>query len=183
MQARIMEAAQELFFKKGFDNVSMRAIASKIGYSPGAIYRYFENKKEILSVLRHEAFGEYIERLEAMPPEDDPLERVRRACRFYYEFAMNEPDRFRLMFTMVPSSVALGGKWSVRPRQVLEMFMRDVAACSAQGRFPGHAPEDVAHSIWCTMHGFADLAVSGRLEAFGIDPARLADRLVDFTLR
>lgn len=43
----IIDAAQKIFFDKGFDNATMVDIAEKAGYSKGAIYSYFDSKNEI----------------------------------------------------------------------------------------------------------------------------------------
>lgn len=45
---RIFEVATELFAKEGYNIVSMRDIAKKVGITEGAIYRHYENKEAIL---------------------------------------------------------------------------------------------------------------------------------------
>lgn len=44
----ILEAAAAEFNEKGFENASMRQIASRAGITPGNIYRYFANKENLL---------------------------------------------------------------------------------------------------------------------------------------
>lgn len=180
-----MDAAQELFFKKGFDNVSMRAIASRIGYSPGAIYRYFKNKKEILSVLRHDAFGRYLAELQRVEPNVPPLKRVRRKLTVYYQLAIAEPDIFDLMFNMGPSTVALGGKWATRPREMFQLFCDDVSACQEEGLFQGQDVNTVVIALWSAIHGYATLTVKERLSAhlLEFDPEKQGELLVDFLLK
>ena len=41
---RILNAARNVFFKKGYIGASMRDIALKAELSPGLIYHYFKNK-------------------------------------------------------------------------------------------------------------------------------------------
>ncbi len=43
----ILEAATKVFSQKGIASATMAEIASEAGISPGAIYRYFENKEEL----------------------------------------------------------------------------------------------------------------------------------------
>lgn len=43
----IVDAAEKLFFSKGYDNVSMKDIADEVGISRAAIYLYFKNKEVI----------------------------------------------------------------------------------------------------------------------------------------
>lgn len=185
MQFRILEAAQDLFLKKGFDNVSMRAIASRIGYSPGAIYRYFKNKKEILSVLRHEAFAGYVEQVKGLEWDDDPLERVKRHMQLYVNFALDDPELFELMFNMGPSTVALGGKWAVHPKEVYRLFQVEIAASIAAGKLPDADLEHLTILFWSTMHGYATLAVKNRLSAIitDFDSAAAAEQVMALSLR
>ena len=49
VRQHILEAAVEEFVLRGFKNASLRRIAEKAGITAGNIYRYFENKDELLS--------------------------------------------------------------------------------------------------------------------------------------
>ena len=49
LREEILEAARELFLKEGVENVSMRAIAKRIEYSPTTIYLYFKDKWDSVS--------------------------------------------------------------------------------------------------------------------------------------
>ena len=44
----IVDAAEELFFSKGYDNVSMNDIANEVGLNRASLYLYFENKEAVL---------------------------------------------------------------------------------------------------------------------------------------
>jgi AcrR family transcriptional regulator len=51
---RIVESAMHLFATLGFAHTSMPAIAKRSGITPGAIYRHFEGKAQLLiAVVRH----------------------------------------------------------------------------------------------------------------------------------
>ena len=52
----ILDAALELFVADGYAQVSIRNIAAKVEYSPGAIYSYFPSKDEIFFALAEEGF-------------------------------------------------------------------------------------------------------------------------------
>ena len=43
----IIDAAEEIFFAKGYENTTMDEIAEKAEYSKGTIYLYFKNKEEL----------------------------------------------------------------------------------------------------------------------------------------
>jgi len=60
-RAHVLAAARTAFFELGLDGASMREIARRAGYTPGAIYSYFASKEEIYGAL----LGESLERLNA----------------------------------------------------------------------------------------------------------------------
>ena len=60
-RALVLDAAREAFFELGLEGASLREIAKRAGYSPGALYSYFASKEEVYAAL----LGESLERLHA----------------------------------------------------------------------------------------------------------------------
>ncbi len=54
MRQAILTASTELFLEHGYHNFSLRQVAEKIGYSPGTIYLYFQDKDAILFTIMEE---------------------------------------------------------------------------------------------------------------------------------
>lgn len=53
-RARLLDAALDLFEKRGFDGVAVPEIAKAAGVATGTIYRYFKTKEELVNALyRH----------------------------------------------------------------------------------------------------------------------------------
>lgn len=50
-QQDIINAAEKLFFSKGFDNVSMKDIASEVELSKATLYLYFQNKESLFFAI------------------------------------------------------------------------------------------------------------------------------------
>ncbi len=48
---RILEAALDLFIEQGYDKVSLREIAERVGVAKAALYYYFPSKEQILQTL------------------------------------------------------------------------------------------------------------------------------------
>ena len=51
MRHKILETSNELFLNLGFKSVTMDEIASKMGVSKKTIYKYFENKTELVAAV------------------------------------------------------------------------------------------------------------------------------------
>ena len=80
----IRHAAVELIATRGFEAMTLRELAEKVGVQPGSIYRYFPSKGRLLVDL----LVEHLEFLLAQwdrekPDTDDPVERLRAFVDFH----------------------------------------------------------------------------------------------------
>ena len=50
-RSNILKSAMKVFLKKGYSEASLKEIAKAAGYTRGALYWHFEDKREILAVL------------------------------------------------------------------------------------------------------------------------------------
>lgn len=62
---KILDCAIALADSGGLDNVTIRAIAAKLGSKPMAVYHYFAGKKDIIDAMVERVFSEI-----ALPPAD-----------------------------------------------------------------------------------------------------------------
>lgn len=186
MRRDILDAAKQLFVKEGFENVSMRRLASAIGYSPAAIYRYFSNKREILTALRDEGFSQYaIRQQELADTVTDPVERLRQSGRGYIRFAMEQPDSYHLMFSTAAHEVDLKGDKAGNSLTSFNLFRKNVQECLDTGVFGDVDFETAVYAFWSGVHGLAELIHSGRFAvlAESDDLDRLIDNILGFIQR
>lgn len=79
---KIVIAADELFYQRGFEHTSFATIAERVGISRGNFYHHFRSKDEILAAVieaRQAATREMIAGWEALEPT--PLGRIGRFVR------------------------------------------------------------------------------------------------------
>ena len=60
-EARLLAAGRRVMAQGGAQKVSLRDIAAQAGVTPGAIYRHFPNKDELLVALFEQVVGELLE--------------------------------------------------------------------------------------------------------------------------
>ena len=186
MRRRILDAAKMLFVREGFENVSMRRIAGVIEYSPGAIYRYFRNKREILSVLREEGFARYVARQEkGVKAYPDPIERLRYGGKQYIQFAMSEPEYYHLMFSTSCEQVYLEGDYAASSMQSYNNFRDTAQECIDSGYFGDVDVETVVFALWAGVHGLAHLVSTGQVDVLrnGVDVDKLVSHILEFWMR
>ena len=99
----ILSAAEELFVRDGYENVSMRKIARKMEYSATTIYHHFKDKGELFFHLLESYHGALRIRMERIYRDvADPVEAVREGMRTYTEFGLANPSYYKLAFMSPP---------------------------------------------------------------------------------
>ena len=169
----ILDAALDLFITHGYGQVSIRNIAARVEYSPGAIYGYFTSKDEIFYALAEEGLRDLGARELADSPSADPVEDVRASAWRLYEFSKDQPQYFALVF--LDRHVPRVSKEYERFAFISEMRSRALARverCIAQGLFPDTTHAEVAlRLLWAPIVGFAALRLSQRIpDGVQIDP-------------
>ena len=177
---KILDAARGLFLSEGYANVSMRKIADRIEYSPGAIYSYFRSKEDIFFALAEE--GLEFARTHCASPADSgaqPLERVRDAFWRFYTFSREQPEYFRLIF--IDSAVPrISRDWEqlTSMRELRHDIEHDIQQCIDAGVFPRvESAAAVFRILWTAVYGAAVIRLSQRL-APGEDADGLAHDLL-----
>lgn len=82
----IIDAAEELFFAKGFDNVSMNDIAAQAEMARGTLYLYFKNKNDIYAAIAIRAAKVLGEMFSEVPTDLTGIEKIRALSSTYYQF-------------------------------------------------------------------------------------------------
>ena len=175
----ILDAARELFVAEGYQNVSMRKIAERIEYSPGAIYGYFPSKDDIFFALAEEGFHLLASHPANACESTDLLDAVRQSFWRVYEFSKSHPEYYNLMFVdrSVPRISQNWGRFGfvheIRTR------VRDLIRSAVEaGLFPPSTNPDAVFRILITaIHGAAVGRLGNRLA-----PGEDADGLARDTL-
>ncbi len=95
----IISAAREIIRTEGVDALSMRCLAEKVDYSPSALYKYFNNKEEIIEALRGEGWIQMESIFSSrIKPDELAPQRLVNAGLAYLELADRYPELYQLMF-------------------------------------------------------------------------------------
>lgn len=101
----ILRAARTAFAEGGEASLSLRDVAARVGLTPMAIYRHFENKQAVLDALVVEGIEEWRQRVAAIPA-CAPRDWLRKISNAYLDFALREPRKYEAAF-LVSSPKAL----------------------------------------------------------------------------
>lgn len=164
IKSRIVSAARGLYFERGPDAVTMRAVAERVGVTATALYRHFADKDAILREVMGEGtrlLGSHLFRAMEAPT---PLERLRATAMAYLDFAVAQPQAYRALFE--PAEPEDGSPIHLQ-RGAMRRFLRDrVREAMDAGVVVAGDPDGTALSVWAMLHGLASLHHAGitRLE-------------------
>ena len=179
----ILDAALELFVADGYAQVSLRRIAAKVQYSPGAIYSYFSSKDDIFLALAEEGFRLLGASQLARPDTLDPVDDLTRTAWQLYEFSERHPEYFALVFLdrHVPR---IGREYEgfAFMAELKNKALARVQRCIDEGFLPRSLhPFTALRLLWAPVIGIASMRLSNRL-APGEDAAALVRAAISTTI-
>jgi AcrR family transcriptional regulator len=161
----ILDAALELFVADGYAQVSIRRIAAKVQYSPGAIYSYFSSKDDIFLALAEEGFRRLGAAHLARPDTGDPLDDLAATAWQLHEFSERHPEYFALVF--LDRHVPRIGRESERFAFMADLknrLLARVQRCIDEGLFPSSLhPGTALRLLWAPVLGITSMRLSNRL--------------------
>ncbi|WP_100401924.1 TetR/AcrR family transcriptional regulator [Bacillus sp. FJAT-42315] len=168
IKKEIIDAARQLFLEEGYQHVSMRKIASKIGYTPTTIYIYFKNKEEILLHLLEEGYSLFYHELKiAYDHSFDQSHEIKlfNMCEAYIYFGLKQPDYYNIIFTKnletntsrIENSNRFNGFLLLNT--VVKGFIQENTFIeNSQELVPSDM--NVSHTIWASLHGLTSLLIT-----------------------
>jgi AcrR family transcriptional regulator len=162
---RILQEAKALFLREGFEQTSMRKIASKVGCSPTTLYLYFDSKSDITYALHQEGFQLLSEKFKVLQHVEHPFERLKAMGRIYLQFAEEHADYYQLMFVLEDPMDYLQKEldkplWE-EGRALFDVLEATIRQCQAHGYFLDLDAQGTAMLAWSTVHGLGSLYISG----------------------
>jgi AcrR family transcriptional regulator len=171
-RAELVEIARGIVLEGGAQALSLREVARRAGYAPGALYTYFDGKEALVAALGLDATLALTSYLDSVDPATPPRARLEALSRQYLKFAADEPERYTSVF----SGLSVGLDSWEEFVSVGRPFTAIVAAFSdgiGQGVFQAgqrRTADAMAFGLWSLLHGAVVLragflrAMSGQLE-------------------
>jgi len=108
-RTRILREAAIIVGKSGISGLSMRVLAQRLGLTPGALYRYFPSKQEMLVSYWEDALRAVAERIDVIDcSEENSQSAIRQMLIAYAVFCLEDHDRFRLLFLEMEQDADFG---------------------------------------------------------------------------
>jgi AcrR family transcriptional regulator len=178
----ILDAARAVFTLEGLEGASLRAIATRAGYTPAALYFHFDSKEAIYAeVLRSSltSLGAAVDR--AVARTTGPKQKLLAAAMSFFRFYAENPRDLDLGFYLFRGGMKPAGLGHARDEELnaaLEAALRPIAeAAEALG-----ASRQKANMLMvdCFAHatGLLLLLHTGRIRMFGASAPGLMEEYV-----
>ena len=180
LRDEILDATEQLLDETGDEaKISIRKVASRIGRTSPSIYLHFPDKASLMWAVCGRQFAEADGAMvAAVEGIDDPVERVTALARAYVEFAVGNPEQFRILFLSDRSK--LGGASTVDDLGQTEGFalvVDSVRDAAAAGQIAVADELATVVDLWAAVHGIAALLVT-RPDSGLPSPADWVDHMV-----
>ena len=175
-RAGVLDAARTVFGQLGIEGASIREIARQAGYTPGAIYSYFESKEAIYGAL----LAESLERLNAAVDAAGnaaltPAEQLDAKATAWFGFYAANPRDLDLGFYLVQGMRPRGLTAELND-QLNDRLHDALQPCEAALQAMGlGAQEALRENTALFAHGVGLLLLqhTGRIRMFGQDATLL----------
>lgn len=148
LPAALLKAAGRGLERRGPAGLSLRDAARRAGVSHNAPYRHFPHREDLLAALAAEGFQMLAERMQD--------KSGREMGEAYVRFALEQPQRFRLMF---------GGVLPLAKYPELRTAAESAHKALVQAFRELPKPELAAAAAWSLVHGLAHLLLDGQFAA------------------
>lgn len=178
--AHILDTALELLLRDGPEALSVQRLAAALGWSAGALYRYFDSKDALLVAIQAQnlvALGGFLERAwglgerasGGLDERGASLLGLVLASRAYAGLPRWSPGRFRLLALSVGEprhwvEPASAGPVLEGAAQLLEAVGVGIARAESAGALRASEGGRRARVLWLAVHGVAS---AQKFERFG----------------
>ena len=181
----ILNAAKTVFIQKGYQNATVRDIASKAELTTGAIYAYFKNKDTMYGEVCRQVFLGLNQHLENASNEKSGtmLDRLKRLLTAYIEYDEEHIDDTALLsinYQQLKIDKTLSEELDYLLRRIGDFFKLIITDGIKNGDLLETVnPDQYALTLWATVEGFLYLDMYGTIDHYKFKVKNLVNDFLD----
>ncbi|WP_082011942.1 TetR/AcrR family transcriptional regulator [Rhizobium sp. WW_1] len=146
----------------GLDKLSLRAVGKRVGITPMAVYRHFQDKADLLHALGEHALSQWRARVEQI--EEADLRAWFNAVTYaFVEFALDSPALFDAAFVLSTRAERIYPHDFIEGRSpVIGAFTARLASGQQRGLVRQGDALEIAMMCWGLLQGLVGMHRSGR---------------------
>ena len=160
-QNEILDAAQTLFYKQGYENTAVQDIIAKIGIAKGTFYYHFNSKEDLLDALALRLLDETIAVLTPIVADDElsALEKLHLLFEGAGTFKLENETLVRTLLSVwyQDSNAIMREKVKlIAVNGVTPLLNQIILQGIAEGVFCTSYPEDIGRIVIQTSHNLSN---------------------------
>jgi AcrR family transcriptional regulator len=161
----LIKGGVKILSEEGIQGLSLRKVAQRAGVSHNAPYSHFPDKQSLIAAISTEGFKQLYNELDASISAypDDPRRQLQEGAWAYVQFALNNTDTFKIMFSGVLEKEKEYPAFVEISRKTFERVVDVVQACQGAGILPSHPADVSAVAVWGMVHGITSLRLEGQI--------------------
>jgi AcrR family transcriptional regulator len=163
--------------------LTLRKVAQKAGVSHAAPYAHFTDKQALIAAISTEGYKQLYEQIAQVAEQyrSDPLRRFVEASWAYVQFALDEPDQFKVTLSGMIEKEQDYPAFAETAKQTFSLVVEVVEQCQRAGILRKGATDLTAVSVWALIHGFVTLLLEHQISHIVLDRFSVREMFI-FTL-
>ncbi len=157
-RAQILEAARYCFRERGFRLTTVEDICAEARISPGALYRYFDSKAEIIAAIALDARAEAEAMLDRLSGADRLIDGLAQLAQAFFETFDGDGDAALLadIWAEAARDPLLAKALQTRDAAAVQRMASAIVKATREGSiYPALAPEEAAETLLAALEGMA----------------------------
>ena len=161
----LIKAGADILSKEGVSALSLRKVAQQAGVSHAAPYAHFADKQALIAAISTEGYKKLYEQIAQVAEQyrSDPLRRLVESSWAYVQFALNEPDHFKVTLSGMIEKEQEYPAFVEAAQQTFNLVVDIVAQGQQAGLLRQGAPDLTAVSVWALIHGLVTLLLENQI--------------------
>lgn len=177
----LIQAGVEILASEGLGGLSLRKVAKHAGVSHAAPYSHFADKQALIAAISTEGFKQLFVQIKEIVEahRDHPKSLLIETAWAYVQFALNQPDRFKLMFSSVLEKEKDYPDFVEYSQKNFAQLVEVVTVCQSAGILRPGPPDLTAVSIWAAVHGLVMLILEDQVSNYVLNQFTLKELLLN----
>ena len=171
--------------EEGVNALTLRSAARSAGVSHSAPYSHFKDKQALLAAISTRGFNDLYELINTTISEyrNSPRELLTETGWTYVQFAVSEPNCFKLMFSGILEDEHSFPEFMAAVQKTYLKLVEVVGICQEGNVLCSGPQEETAIAVWSLVHGFVSLYLEQQLPGRVLGKYQLKKLLINTLLQ